>query len=359
MSLSGYGKFAKRVLVKRGLPVQLIFFVTSRCNLRCAHCFYWRNLNAGKDELSLDEIEAVSKGFPDLLSVSLTGGEPFLRTDLAKIARAFCRNSNAKHLLLFTNGMQTERIYAVTEEILSTCKDAYVFVSVSFDGLRETHNRIRGNPEAFDRAKETFERLGSLKDRYDRLALHTVTTCSGENQHELRDLFEFMRKELRPDDMALTLIRGDTKDPKVKAIDIRYYDELCDLKRRDGTTRSKGFYNAFAGRVFSARESLGYRMVREAYVKQRFVTRCYAGTLTAILYENGEVFPCETLNLSMGNVREHNLEFRKLWFSEKAEQIRRRIERIRCFCTYECAMTPNILFNPRHYFRLAKEVVGC
>jgi len=82
-------RIAGRVAIKRGLPVSLIFFVTSRCNLLCRHCFYWEELNKKKGELELPEIEKIAKSLPNLLTVSLTGGEPYLRPDLPEIASAF------------------------------------------------------------------------------------------------------------------------------------------------------------------------------------------------------------------------------------------------------------------------------
>ena len=41
---------------KNQLPSVFILFVTSRCNLSCAHCFYHDSLNKRFNELSLDEI---------------------------------------------------------------------------------------------------------------------------------------------------------------------------------------------------------------------------------------------------------------------------------------------------------------
>ena len=76
---------ASRILRKDGLPVSLIFFVTSKSNLLCKHCFYWEELNLPKNELSLEEIEKVARSLPNLLTVSLTGGEPYLRPDLPQI----------------------------------------------------------------------------------------------------------------------------------------------------------------------------------------------------------------------------------------------------------------------------------
>ena len=50
--------YASRIIKKSGPPIQLTFFLTSRCNLRCEHCFYWKELDSDHShELSLDEIK--------------------------------------------------------------------------------------------------------------------------------------------------------------------------------------------------------------------------------------------------------------------------------------------------------------
>ena len=71
-------------------PLHLLFYPTSQSNLFCKHCFnYDRQDNLGgdtgrSDELSLDEIEQISYKFGNLKSLTVTGGEPFLRKDIVK-----------------------------------------------------------------------------------------------------------------------------------------------------------------------------------------------------------------------------------------------------------------------------------
>ena len=60
-------------------PVSIVHFLTNRCNARCSFCFIdFENENTFKGELTLNEIEALTKTFGNsLLNVNLTGGEPF------------------------------------------------------------------------------------------------------------------------------------------------------------------------------------------------------------------------------------------------------------------------------------------
>jgi len=92
MSLSttlGYLKFAPRMFVKRGaLPLYFILFVTKNCNARCGHCLLGSHIRH-TGELTLDELEKVSASMDDMIFFTPTGGEPFLRQDLARSSRCF------------------------------------------------------------------------------------------------------------------------------------------------------------------------------------------------------------------------------------------------------------------------------
>src|SRR3989344_921381 len=113
-------KFVPRIISNKDrTPLYLIFFVTSRCNLRCEHCFFWRELNQAKKELSLEEIDKVTKNMDPLLLLRMTGGEPFLRTDLPEIAGLFYKNAGMRNLGINTAGFFTKRIVESVKKILS------------------------------------------------------------------------------------------------------------------------------------------------------------------------------------------------------------------------------------------------
>ena len=80
----------------------------------------------------------------------------------------------------------------------------------------------------------------------------------------------------------------------------------------------------------------------------------YDDTFTAIKQNTREL--CELLiDKQIGNVRDVDYDFNRLWHSPKADEMRRYVRDTRCFCTYECFLTVNILFNPLVLPRVAKE----
>ena len=77
------------------------------------------------------------------------------------------------------------------------------------------------------------------------------------------------------------------------------------------------------------------------------MSNCQAGTLTAILSEEGEVRPCEILDVSFGNVRDHDYNLQKVWKTFQAKQHRKTIKKEKCFCTFETCVRTTMVFQPQ------------
>jgi MoaA/NifB/PqqE/SkfB family radical SAM enzyme len=348
-------KVAGRLAVKRGLPVNLILFVTSRCNLLCRHCFYWEELNGNKNELSLEEIVKIARSIPNLLSLSLTGGEPYLRKDLPEIAQAFAEYSGVRNIQIPSNGLLVDKTLERTERLLALTPRTRVCTGVSLDGPREVHNEVRQNPRSFDKALETLAGLKNLKPRFPNLSVGVALTVSAANQHLLDDFLELIENELVPDAVTLTLARGNPMDPSLIEVDLdlyrRFSQKILDYRRRNRLT------DGWIDRLVIAKEAETYRLVGEAAAATKRISPCYGGELIGIVSEVGEVYLCETLDRSMGNLREFDCDFARLWASKKAAEARRYQKQLGCQCTYECAMSVNTLFNPRRALRIATEAV--
>ena len=345
-------QIASRLFIKRGLPVNLIFFVTSRCNLLCTHCFYWEELNKKKHELSLDEIERISRSLPNLLSVSLTGGEPYLRPDLPEIAFAFEKNSHARSIQIPSNGLSVEKTVSRAERLLQMVRRARVSTGVSLDGPEEIHNQIRQNPKSFEQALETLGELKRLKTFFPNLSVGVALTVSSANQNKLDEFYRFIEEKLQPDAITITLVRGNPIDPSLKAVDLNTYHEFS--RRVIKYRRAHRLSNGWTDRLVIAKEEETYRLIGEAAAATERISPCYGGELIAVLSETGEVYLCETLDKSMGNVRKFDCNFAELWNAQQADDGRRYQKELGCQCTYECAMSVNTLFNPRRALRILR-----
>src|SRR5690606_35108966 len=78
-------------------PLTMSFVLTDRCNSRCATCSigarYLDDPSVADGELSLAEYERLFASIGPLEWVTLSGGEPFMRKDLADVALALVRHT--------------------------------------------------------------------------------------------------------------------------------------------------------------------------------------------------------------------------------------------------------------------------
>ena len=112
-----------RWLNLRHWPNYMIFFVTARCNAACKMCFYKENMdnNLTKEELSVAEYEKISARIEYINVLGISGGEPFLRQDLAEILKVFYRNCRPLVVDLPTNAYLTEQVLRQVEETARAC----------------------------------------------------------------------------------------------------------------------------------------------------------------------------------------------------------------------------------------------
>lgn len=347
MKISHSPRWLRKLFVKhKSLPEQITFFITNKCNLRCQHCFFWKELNKPTEELTLEEIEKIAKAMGKFAFLSLTGGEPFLRKDIAQMAAIFSKNNSILRLSIPTNGVLTEEIVKSTKKILEKNKNLNLIVKVSLDGLEKEHDKIRRMKGCFKKAVETYRRLRALKSVYPNLKVGVLMTVFSLNQDKVDKLYDFIRSDLKPDHIGLNLIRGAPQDGKLKKVNLSYYKRLYQRILSDSS--QKRFFHLYKKRAF--------KLLLGVAEENKFQTDCYAGVLSAVIYENGDVFPCEPLDKKIGNLRDFDYDFRKLWFSKRAEEIRKYIRKSKCFCHHECNLPLNIFFNIKSYPGLLKSI---
>lgn len=127
----------------------MIFAVTSKCPLHCAHCFEWQNLDSD-ESLSLSELKAILRKFQSrgIDQIQLSGGEPLCRLDdTIELIRSAKPGTD---FWLLTSG------HGLTLEKASRLKEAGLTgVSISLDHWDEdSHNDFRRNIKSFFWVKE-------------------------------------------------------------------------------------------------------------------------------------------------------------------------------------------------------------
>jgi len=331
----------------------------------CSHCFYHDSLNKKMNELNLEEIDAFTKTMDPLLSLILTGGEPYLRHDLDQIARIFYENTKTPIITIPSNGWYLDKMQKQITNIMEWCPELILNQLISIDGLKDDHDKIRmkglnkgsGAKGSFDKALDAIKLVKELQKEFGRINLGIATTFTSENQHKMKDIIKGIYEIAKPDNITIALVRGDPKEKVNENLNINLYREAVEFrnnlfysKKMTGHAKFKGNKIATAGRVILNEK------VQEIYETGEYQMPCYSGNLSGVMYPEGQVYPCEILDKShmIGNIRDFKLNFRNLWLSHKAKKEVNFIRKTKCFCTHECFNSVNILFNPKFYPRLIK-----
>ncbi|OHC79675.1 MAG: hypothetical protein A3G18_12470 [Rhodospirillales bacterium RIFCSPLOWO2_12_FULL_58_28] len=312
--------------------------------------------------MSLNAVDKATREIGPVLWYSLAGGEPVLRNDLVELTGIIQRNCRPHIFSLPTNGWYVEKTFRAVQEILQRHERMNLLVFLSLDGPRQVHDSIRGEG-SFGRARQTMERLRPLQKFYPNLYLNVTTTVTPDNYKVSPAFIKEIADDFRPSAISINLFRYHSFDhPPVpeEVIDgyyltVKAYEKIL----KDSLSKNYGF---FAGKLLKAKEIMQKELIYRVAKNNEFVTPCTAGTLSYIIFEDGRVQPCEVLDDSIGALSEaeSSPSFKDIIKSPEAQKLRKRIKDSRCMCTYECAMSTNVLFNRpltlRLFGRVAKDI---
>jgi MoaA/NifB/PqqE/SkfB family radical SAM enzyme len=353
--------YGSHLLRRSPAPFSLVHFVTNQCNLRCRHCFiYGESTGRCKDPrysgeaLSLSEIEALAKSLEGRLgTVSLTGGEPFLRPDLLQIAQAYSQKAGVRLIALSTNGYLTDKIRPFIGGFLETT-DSHLYLMLSFDGPEAAHDENRGCPGAFKRALETARRL--LERREPRIQVAATIAVFDQDADEMAALLRELVEDTGIGAVTTAVLRGAPLHSGGMTLNLQTLHRLNDMIRSYTVEgRLKPFQNFIAPDFLNARGILSRRRVEETCRTNRYLAPCTAGRVVAVVHADGSVYPCEMRDDRMGMLRDFNMNLPALMKSPQARTIQKAIVRQKCFCTWECAWSMNVIFEPRNHAALLSE----
>ena len=156
-------KIAKEVkeLIENPILSNLFLEVTLRCNAKCEHCGSSCGGIIPKDEISAEQLKKTlleiheKYGAPNVF-LTVTGGEPLMRKDLFDIMKYAVS-------LGFRWGMTTNGML-IDEEVIEKMRDTnFESISISLDGLKETHESFRKVPGSFKKIMKAIKLLQNLE----------------------------------------------------------------------------------------------------------------------------------------------------------------------------------------------------
>jgi len=260
-------------------------------------------------------------------------------------------------MLFPTNGLLPGLIKDRTEQILKQCPKSIIAVKLSMDGLYDEHDALRNTPGSFEKTLATYHLLKGLLDTYPNFELGINTVFCSENQDRMDPIIDFVNTLKGVKTHTISLIRGDLAESSFKDIDYRKYHHAIERLENNLKDNISSIYRFRGAKIKAAQDILQRRLINRTMLEQKRLFPCYAGRLNLVLTENGDVYPCEILTETFGNVRDNDYDMGKVMQSDHAKKIIDSIMNNRCYCTHECYFMTNILFNPLLYPSLAKEYI--
>ncbi|MEI8361257.1 MAG: radical SAM protein [bacterium] len=287
--------------MKARTPIDATIAITYHCNSRCEMCNIWQDKNPA--EIPLEYFRNLNK---DLKHINLSGGEPFLRTDLPEIVKIIKEVSPRAQIIISSNGLATGLIRKQIREIIKV--EPKIGVRISIDGLAKMHDAVRGVSGIFEQAMQTIAmlKLEGVKN------LGLSFTIMDHNVSELLTVYDLSRQLDIQMSMALVQnseIYFNKGSNKITNLEILERDLGHLIKSELATWNIKRWLRAYYnfGLLLFAR-------------KQERLLPTGAGIDSLFIDAYGDIYPSNLINLKMGNLGQ--AELIKSWHDDQASVVR-------------------------------------
>jgi MoaA/NifB/PqqE/SkfB family radical SAM enzyme len=336
--------------------VNLTVSVTYSCPSRCATCDIWQKKVS---DLSVDEYGRILPTLEKVpVWVTISGGDQFVRGDLDEIVRVVTTAIEPAIVNIPMNGVITERIFQLLPKIAHHTVGAQLVLNLSVDEIGEAHDRIRGAERNFEKLLLVAELIHDLKKTYGHVVLGVHTVISKLNVHRIADIEREARARFRPDSYIAEVAENRVE---LKTMDKDITPEPADFRRAVGHLRNVIRAQRSSHPVARLVESLRleyYELAARILEEKRQVIDCYAGWASAHLAPDGHVWGCCVRAESLGNVRDHGYDFRRVWRGERADAFRRSVRAHECACPLANASYTNLLLDGPSLARVSGHLVG-
>ena len=272
-------------IANEGILASAFFELTYRCNQRCVHCFNPRSMFDHSKDLTTDEVIAVLAELEAMgtYNITFSGGEVSLRDDFFDIMREARRRNFA--VSVFTNGQVSPEW---VKELVAFFPQT-VGVSL-YSANPEIHDATTQRKGSFEQSVRTIEAIvkhGIRTTIKCPLMSHTV-----HGYKELLNLCDRLGGVSQLDIHICPAMDGDCSRTIHQILDPEI---LASLYREPRIPIHIDINTPNQGRARWAMDD----------------SVCGAGQWTLSICPDGTVYPCNSLPISLGNVR--NGGIRKIW----------------------------------------------
>lgn len=293
-------------------PLKVTFEVTYRCNLKCEMCYLVREgRNKKRKELTLDEIKNVISQLTKKIPVTFTGGEPFIKEGIMEVLEYASKRN--------TCGILTNGIMLNDERAKEVVKMGVSAITVSIDGPKEIHDKIRG-PKAFDGAMEGIRRVQYYKKKLGKRKpnIHLNAVILPSNIDRLHEVVDIAAK------LSVNICAFQILDPSLNRSGLNLQNKISDYMKPtiglvDRIEPEK--MKSFLGKIRKKSKDLKLNVKIVPPLKRDDLIGYYSGEISLGKYTCkmpwssmrispfGDVYPC--FNYKIGNVRENSVS--ELW----------------------------------------------
>lgn len=283
--------------------------VTYRCNARCTMCNRYKAPSKPEEEISIETI----KKLPPMYFTNITGGEPFIRTDLPEIVGELRKLSD--RIVISTNGFFTDRIVALCKQYPD------IGIRISVEGMEKTNNEIRGLQDGYNRALTTLKALKSMGMKDVGFGM----TVQDKNAPDLVPLYN-LSNDLNMEFATATLhnsfyfveAKNIIHDRPMVA---KNFEDLINRLLRSWSP--KKWYRAY----------FNHGLINYLYGQKRLLP-CDMSFDTFFIDPYGDVMPCNGTKDKevMGNLNTQSWD--ELWNSAQADEVRKKVRH----CDRNCWM---------------------
>lgn len=313
-------------MIKRHLCLQ--WDSTDLCNLRCDQCYHELEGNflhkQNKPLMNLEEIfrmvdnlKLTANRWNMIPDFAISGGEPIMRKELFSILDYTLENHVNTRLL--SNGT------LISKGIAKKLKEKEIqAVQVSIDGERETHNKIRKMPFAYDKAIEGISNCSQEK-----IPVTVAMTLMQSNKEQFEEIIKVAISAGAKRVGFKTYVPNSSlglNDPNF--VNAAEFYEVA-LKTKELKVKYQSKIEVLTSDVLFQVMEEDNPLIKIAKKENKFLSGCSVGYRAISVLSDGTVYPCRRLPIPIGNIKEGLV---KLFLENHIMQEFRNMEKIKTNC---------------------------
>lgn len=268
-------------------PINILWAITSQCNLRCIYCF--PNVQAIAPRHRSLQLSGLNNIADQLIAakvfqVTFSGGEALLEPNLWAIVHKL--SQNMIKIVVITNGT------VVNAEIIERLLQYQIIVAVSLDAADETVNALTRGSGVWSRTIAGIKQIVTAK-----IPLVILVTITKHNFPCLVELIKFISNNLQVQQITLQDLRpfGTKQEYQQHRLTIAQEAQLPEVL----ATLVKLFPHVY----FNYTELLNFPRDQHSSVKNGKLMQCPAGNNIAYIDFYGDMYPCTHLpTMRVGNL---------------------------------------------------------